>query len=350
MNPLEKELSYPFGDQLPAPATCLEVAPGVKWLRMPLPFALDHINLWLLRDRIDGQEGWTVVDCGVARPEVKALWEQAFEEALAGLPIVRVVVTHMHPDHIGLADWLTQRFQAPLFMSATDFLTAHLYVSGQVAGTAEGMARHFGQHGITDPEVLSSVRQRTYYFKELVPSVPATFRQIQDGDVLAIGDHHWRVISGYGHAPEHLAFYSDTLKVLISGDMVLPRISTNVTVHDTDPEANPLKRYLHSLNRYLDLPIDTLVLPSHGRPFIGLHRRIQQQHTHHQTQLDQVKKACHAPATAYDMLPVLFRRQLDLHQLTFAMGEAIAHLNLLYYQGVLTRTQDSEGIFRFQAV
>ncbi len=349
MNPLEKELSYPFGDQLPAPATLLEVAPGLKWLRMPLPFALDHINLWLLRDTVEGREGWSVIDCGVARPEVMALWEQVFASALDGLPIVRVIVTHMHPDHIGLADWLTRRFQAPLHMSATDFLTAHLHVCGQIVGTAQGMADHFARHGVTDPDVLASIRQRTHYFKELVPSVPPTFHQIQDGDLLTIGAHTWQAISGYGHAPEHLAFYSVGLGVLISGDMVLPRISTNVTVHDTHPEANPLQRYLHSLDRYLALPADTLVLPSHGRPFTGLHRRIQQQHTHHKTQLDQVKQACQTPSTAYDMLPILFRRQLDLHQLTFAMGEAIAHLHMLYYQGELARTQDSDGIFRFQA-
>ncbi|OZI77080.1 MBL fold metallo-hydrolase [Bordetella genomosp. 12] len=352
MNPNEQKLQYPWGDVQPEPARAQEVAPGVKWLRMPLPFALDHINLWLLRDEIDGRQGWTIVDCGISRDEVKALWEQVFEQELEGLPVLRVLVTHMHPDHVGLADWLCQRWQAPLWMSMTDYMVASLWSSragGSGAGGA-GAVAHFARHGLTDPAAQEQIRQRAGYYPNLVPGMPARFTRVMDGDLIRIGGHDWRAIVGYGHAPEHMAFFCADLDVLISGDMVLPRISTNISVFDYEPDANPLPLYLRSLNAYVDLPQDTLVLPSHGRPFRGLHERIAQQQQHHAERLEEVVQACaQAPQSTTDIVPVLFRRQLDLHQLTFAMGEALAHLHALYFEGRLTRATDPDGIVRFRA-
>ncbi|QIM70821.1 MBL fold metallo-hydrolase [Bordetella trematum] len=351
MNPNEQKLQYPWGDQQPEPGHALEVAPGVKWIRMPLPFALDHINLWLLRDEQDGRQGWTIVDCGISRNEVKELWQQVFERELDGLPVLRVLVTHMHPDHMGLADWLCQRWQAPLWISMTDFMVASLWSGrGNSAAGGEGAVAHFARHGLVDLEAQEQIRQRSGYYPNLVPSVPASYRRVMDGDMIRIGAHVWRAISGYGHAPEHMAFFCADLNVLISGDMVLPRISTNVSVFDYEPEANPLPLYLRSLNAYGDLPQDTLVLPAHGRPFRGLHERIAQQHSHHADRLDEVMQACReAPCSAADIVPVLFRRKLDLHQLTFAMGEALAHLHALYFEGRLARQADPDGVLRFRA-
>ncbi len=352
MNPNEQKLQYPWGDAQPEAGRAQEVAPGVKWLRMPLPFALDHINLWLLRDEIDGRQGWTIVDCGISRDEVKTLWEQVFEQELDGLPVLRVLVTHMHPDHVGLADWLCQRWQAPLWMSMTDFMVASLWSSragGSGAG-GEGAVAHFARHGLTDPEAQAQIRQRAGYYPNLVPSVPARFTRVMDGDLIRIGGHDWRAIVGYGHAPEHMSFFCADLGLLISGDMVLPRISTNVSVFDHEPDANPLPLYLRSLNAYVDLPQDTLVLPSHGRPFRGLHERIAQQQQHHAERLAEVMQACaQAPQSTTDIVPVLFHRKLDLHQLTFAMGEALAHLHALYFEGRLKRATGDDGIVRFRA-
>lgn len=354
MNPDEQKLVYPFGDTLPEPAQPMSVADGLRWVRMPLPFALDHINLWLLRDRIDGREGWTVVDCGVARPEVQALWERIFEESLEGLPILRVVVTHMHPDHVGLAGWLCERWNAPLWMTMTDYFTARLWArpaaGGREAGwpNGESAVAHFSRHGLRDEDSLEQIRRRANYYPSLVSPVPTSFRRLLHGQTLSIGGREWRVIIGLGHAPEHASLYCDTLGVLISGDMVLPRISTNVSVFDFEPEANPLPLYLSSLRRYDGLPEDTLVLPSHGKPFRGLHERIAQQHAHHAERLEEVLAACRRPVSAADVVPVLFRRKLDLHQLTFAMGEALAHLHALYFDGRLTRTLDEDGIYRFR--
>ena len=355
MNLLEAQLQYPLGDTLPAPGTTLEVAPGVRWIRMALPFALDHINLWLLRDELDSREGWTVIDCCIARDEAKAQWEQVFASSLEGLPILRVLVTHMHPDHIGLAHWLCERWSTPehpcrLWISATDYNAARMASQSTTGFGGEAAAEFFRSHGLADPESLDKIRARSSYYPSMVPAVPRSFRRLQDGEVVRIGGRSWECISGYGHAPEHIALYSPELRVLVSGDMVLPRISTNISVYDIEPESDPLRLFLQSIDKFRRLPADTLVLPSHGKPFTGLHRRIDQLHEHHRDRLAEVLEACRGRGrTAADMLPVLFKRPLDLHQTTFAMGEAVAHLHALWFEGKLRRTRDAENVWRFTA-
>jgi glyoxylase-like metal-dependent hydrolase (beta-lactamase superfamily II) len=348
MNALEHQLHYPLGERLPAPGGTLELAPGVRWLRMGLPFALDHINLWLLRDRIDGQEGWTIVDCGIADAATRAAWEQVFATQLDGLPVLRVIVTHMHPDHIGLAHWLTERWGCALWISATDWNAARLSAQPNSGFGGDATAAHFARHGVSDEPTLGKVRLRSNYYVSMVPAVPLQYRRLMDGQVLRIGAHDWQCHAGYGHAPEHIALHCESLGVLISGDMVLPRISTNVMVIDLEPEADPLALFLASIERLRALPPGTLVLPSHGKPFTGLHTRIDQLRDHHAERFDEVLAACaEAPKTATELLPVLFKRTLDLHQTTFALGEAIAHLHALWFQGRLRRSQGADGVYRF---
>ena len=351
-NPRESELHYLLGDTLPGPGEALDLAPGVRWVRMGLPFALDHINLWLLRDRQDGREGWTIVDCGIASDDTRTHWERVFAERLDGLPVLRVMATHFHPDHLGLADWLTQKWGCRLWMSATDFNLARLASSSTVGMGGAAAAAFFGSHGLTDPESLQKIRDRADYYPKMVPVVPASYRRLMDGTEVEIGGRTWYCIAGYGHAPEHISLFcpdADGAPLLISGDMVLPRISTNVSVVDVEPEADPLTLYLNSLARYLALPAETLVLPSHGKPFTGLHERIDQLREHHDERLTDVMSACAAePAHAAGLLSVLFKRKLDLHQTTFAMGEAIAHLNALWLQGDLVRELGADGVYRFR--
>jgi len=350
MNPHELELHYPWNDALPAPEVGLEVAPGVCWVRMDLPFALNHINLWLLRDEVDGVAGWTVVDCCIDRPASRDQWEGIFAQTMQALPILRVIVTHMHPDHIGLAHWLCARFQAPLWISATDFFTARSASLGRHHFGGDAAASFFAQHGLIDPKALAAVRDRQDYFKHLVPDLPLSFRRLLDGQRLMIGGREWHTISGHGHAPEHMALHCPSLKVLISGDMILPRISTNVSVFETEPESNPLTLFLQSIDRFLPLPPDTLVLPSHGKPFTGLHARIRQLHAHHDERLQEVIQACHErTCSAFDIMPILFRRELDLHQTTFAIGEALAHLHALWLEGQLQRHRGADGVLRFSS-
>ena len=348
MNELEKRLNYPLGDTLPEPGAALDVAPGVRWIRMSLPFALNHINLWLLRDEIDGRQGWSVVDCCISSDEAKAQWEQIFISALDGLPILRVIVTHMHPDHIGLAHWLCERWQARLWISAADYAIARIGTLGPTGFGGEPAAAFFASHGLNDPDSMAQIKARSSYFPKLVPSVPRQYRRMLDGDTLRIGGRQWVCISGHGHAPEHISLYCNETKVLIGGDMMLPRISTNVSVYDQEPEANSLKQFLDSIDKFRVLDPTTLTLPAHGKPFTGLHERIEQLHDHHRDRLDEVMQACTLkPSSAADMLPVLFKRTLDLHQTTFAMGESVAHLHMLWFAGRLQRTLGADGVYRF---
>jgi glyoxylase-like metal-dependent hydrolase (beta-lactamase superfamily II) len=356
MNPLEHQIHYPLGDTLPGEGSVLEVAPGIRWIRMGLPFALDHINLWLLRDRqpdVHGNlvDGWTVVDCCIDSATTRAQWEQVFANCLEGLPVLRVIVTHMHPDHIGLAHWICERWQVRLWISATDYHTARVAVYDRDGFGGEANADFYALHGMRDEEFLQHVRTRVSYFSTLVPALPSAYRRLLDGGTVDIGGRAWQCISGYGHAPEHIALHCPELGILLSGDMVLPRISTNVSVHATEPEADSLRLFLTSLSKYLDLPLNTLVLPSHGKPFTGLHQRIQQLEDHHRDRLKDIMDADAASATglsAADILPILFKRTLDAHQMTFAMGEALAHLHYLWLGGQMDRWLDSDGVHRFR--
>lgn len=344
----ESALDFPWGEQLPAPGELIELQPGLLWLRMQLPFALDHINLWMLRDVHEGREGWAIVDCGIADAPTRANWEAVFTQpALQGLPVTRVLATHFHPDHLGNAHWLCSRFGVRLWMSATDFNVGRMASQSTVGMGGEAAAAFFGRHGLLDEESQAKIRGRADYFPKMVPQVPASFRRLLDGQRVTVGDRSWQCRVGYGHSPEHISFSDTVNQVLISGDMVLPRISTNISVVDVEPEADPLRLYLDSLARLADLPDDTLVLPAHGRPFRGLQRRIAQLQQHHVERLADLEAALAGGAkTAAELLPVLFKRKLDLHQTTFAMGEAIAHLNYLWLQGRLKRVEDG-AVWRF---
>lgn len=347
MNPLESQLVYPFNDELPAPGGVREVAPGVGWVRMGLPFALDHINLWLLQDEREGRSGYTVIDCGVANETTRANWEQVLSGPMEGEPVLRVLATHCHPDHVGLSGWLCDRYQAPFWLTAGEFGFARMMAAALPGVDGPSAIPHFERHGLTDPAMLEQMRSRRNYYPSLVPSVPAAYTRLQDGQRVPIGNTTWRVITGFGHSPEHASLYCEELNVLISGDMVLPRISTNVSVFAIEPEGNPLQQYLDSLDKFAGLPGDVLVLPSHGKPFRGLHTRIDQLRAHHVARLAEVEEACRAPVSAMDIVPIMFRRPLDAHQLSFALGEALAHLHKLWNDGMLKRVTDVDGIIRF---
>jgi glyoxylase-like metal-dependent hydrolase (beta-lactamase superfamily II) len=348
-----ENIHYPLEDTLPEIGALQEVAEGVFWLRMPLPFALDHINLWLLRDCFEGKEGWTIVDCGISSDVTKQAWENIFANHLQGLPVVRVLVTHMHPDHIGLAYWLCEKWQVPLWMSMTDFMMAQWLSTnegglkiGSIAGGG-GAADHFYKHGLTDEADLEKIRARADHYSSLVPLVPRRYRRVMDQEEVLIGNRSWLAISGYGHAPEHLAFACVKDKIMISGDMMLPRISTNISVHDLEPDGDPLGMFLDSISKFEFLDKQTLVLPSHGKPFIGLHYRMMQLREHHVDRLKETLDACKESTTAKGLLPILFRRKLDSHQMSFAMGEAIAHLNYLWRRDQIKREIDSHGVLWF---
>ena len=352
--PTASALHYPLAEQVPASGSVREIAPGVLWVRMGLPFALDHINLWLVRDEMPGpsgpRAGWTVVDCGIHNPATHAAWEQVFASALQGLPILRVLVTHMHPDHMGLAHWLCERWQAPLWISTSEYQSAMLACSGQSNFGGDATVRFFAAHGWIKPDELAVVTSRVGYYPSMVPKIPPTYVRLMAGAPVKIGERTWQCISGFGHSPEHMALHDAQNQLLISGDMLLPSISTNVSVYSQSPDSNALQWFLDSLAKMQDLPDDCLVLPSHGRPFQGARARIGQDQQHHHERLHDLLQACtDSPRCAHDILPILFKRALNLHQTTFAMGEAIAHLNALWQAGLLNRQLGADNILRFQS-
>ncbi len=325
------DIIYPFDKQVPEGSSVMEVAPGILWLRMPLPFVLNHVNLWMIKDG----DGWCVIDTGVTWDKAMALWE----EWLNDYPLSRQIVTHYHPDHVGLSGWLEQKTKAPLWMTQGEYLCGLALANNLGNYSIDAMAELFRLHGLDD-ERLNALKKRGNGYRKGFPLIPATYRRIFDNDVIRIGEHEWKVIVGYGHAPEHASFYCKELNILISGDMLLPSISTNIPVKAANPVGNPLNDFLMSLRRYLDLPENTLVLPSHGRPFNGIHSRVDQLEKHHQKRCDVLLDTCSIPKTACEILPVLFEREiLDPHQCMFAMGESIAHMNYLENRKKLVRIE-----------
>ena len=330
-------LEYPF-PEVPAPGTTIEVAPGVRWLSMPLPFQLDHINLWL----VDEGDGWSVIDTGIGDATTRELWIKVLE----GKKVRRVVLTHYHPDHAGNAAWLAERHGAEFWTTQGEYLTAHAVRTSSAGYTADAVLEVFRRNGL-DGERVERMRARRNRYAELVPEFPHAYRRIIEGDELEIGGHRWRAIIGHGHAPEHLSLFSKSLNTVIAGDMLLSTISTNVSVWSIDPEGDPLRLFLDSIARYRELPADVLVLPSHGKPFRGAHRRVEQLETHHRDRLAELTQALKTPKSAAELLGILFRRPLDAHQTFFAMGEAIAHLHYLYYAGRARRALGNDGIMRY---
>jgi glyoxylase-like metal-dependent hydrolase (beta-lactamase superfamily II) len=336
-------LSFPHATA-PAPGTLTEVAPGVHWLRMPLPFALDHINLWL----IDEGDGWTIVDAGLATDETKALWDRILGDALEGRPVKRLLVTHFHPDHIGLAGWLTERLKVPLWCTETEWLFARMLSLDTTEGFVTNALEFYRRTGM-DEATRAIFAGRGNSYRPRVSPVPYSFHRIAGGQRIAIGKHEWQVMIGRGHAPEHACLYCPTLDVLIAGDQILPKISPNVSLWPQEPEADALGLYLATIAAIKDsVPASALALPSHGLPFLGIDRRIDQLTAHHHARLNEVESACAAPHTAAEIVPVLFRRKLDAHQIGFAVGEALAHLQHLVRLGRLRRRERADGVYLYE--
>lgn len=341
----ESALEFPFQDS-PGEAELRAVADGIFWLRMKLPFALDHVNLWLLEDKT----GWTLVDTGFGNDATKTVWQHLFDNGLTGRPIIRLIATHFHPDHIGLAGWLNEQIPGlGLITTRTEWLQARML----------GMdtSDHFAQEHVTfyrragaDPDFLDAIAKRGNIYSRRVTPIPPTFTRIGGGDVLTIGGREWRILIGGGHSPEHACLYCESDNILIAGDQVLPEISPNVSIWPIEPSSDPLADFIATLNDFRSaLPGDALVLPSHGRPFYGLHERIDMLLGHHEERLDRAEEALQGTGgTVFDVTSALFKRDLDMHQRVFAIGEALAHLNHLVSRGRVTQEEDETGVLRFR--
>jgi glyoxylase-like metal-dependent hydrolase (beta-lactamase superfamily II) len=335
-------LSYPLEiEPQVGDGSAVHIAPGVIWLRMPLFAALPWINVWALTD----EDGWSIVDTGLHSPKTIDAWQAAFAGAMGGAPVLRVVATHMHPDHCGLAGWLAERFSARLWMTRLEYLTCRLLAAdtGREA-PAEGI-EFYRACGWDEPAV-DHYTERFGWFGEQIYPMPAAFRRMTEGDTLIMGAHEWTVIIGNGHSPEHACLYCPALKLLISGDQVLPRISSNVSVYPLEPDANPLDDWLTSLARLKAcIPDDVLVLPAHNSPFRGLHARIDELAESHRRGLERLEDLLQEPKRAVDVFGALFSRPISGGLLGMATGEAVAHLNYLSKNGRAVREPDARGIW-----
>lgn len=344
---VHRGLTYPYGRQInPEPGVPEQIANGVWWVRFRMPMSLDHINLWLLEDG----EGWTVVDTCLNLPEARDTWQGLFDGFMAGKPVVRVICTHMHPDHVGLAGWIVEKYGCELWMSREEFLMCRALVA-DTGREAPAVALDFYRRAGYTEDNLAQYRKRFGFFGKAVYTLPDSFRRLVDRQTLTIGGRYWQVIVGSGHSPEHACLYCPELKLMIAGDQVLPRISPNVSVFPTEPEGDPLKDWLRSGARIREtLPDDLLVLPSHEAPFYGLHVRLSQLLEGHNRDLDKLYDFLEQPRRAVDCFPALFNREIDGQSLGLATGETLAHLNCLLYRRRARRTRDSDGVNWYEQI
>lgn len=338
-------LAFPHPEP-PRTGETIEVAPGIHWARLPLPMALDHVNVYLL----DDGDGWAVVDTGMQTPDCKEGWEALLAGILSEKPVTRIVVTHNHPDHAGLAGWLAEKTGAPMIATRTAFLYARMLQLDQWDELPEAAARYYRLAGYGEAEMARLSTRAKYGFAMVCAPLPLGFHRIVEGDVLRIGGRDWRVVTGYGHAPEHAMLWCEADKLLISGDQVLPRITSNIGVYPTEPEGDPLGDWLESCaDLRARLPGDLLVMPGHNEPFTGLHERLTQLIEHHEAELAALEAHLTEPRTAIQCFEPLFDRKITDPLLGFATVEAVAHLNHLLRKGRATRTE-LDGAYFYRKV
>ncbi len=332
-------------DPIPEPGSCLDLGHGVKWLRLPLPMALDHINVWLLDDGAD--DGWSLIDCGLYSGRGCLIWQDVLAGELGGRPLNRIFVTHYHPDHVGLAGWLQQQTGARFHMSETEYLQALVaanLASDEYIQAVGRFYRHLGAgHRFDD-----AIGKQLGGYRHVVRDLPLSHHRLRAGDQIRLAGEDWDILLGTGHSPEMMLFYCPARKLLISGDQILPLISPNVSVSPLSPTDDPLGDFMASLEALKALPADTLVLPSHNRPFYGLHARIDGLLAHHRDRLAELRHAAQtAPLSVMAATDLMFDRQLDGIQIFFALGEALAHLNYLWVHGAVQRSIDRDGVWQF---
>lgn len=341
-------LDYPFGEETPAVGDTMEVAPGVHWVRMPLPFSLQWINLWLIDD---GARGWTIVDTGMPLDDTKSAWRKIFEEKLGGRPVWRLIVTHMHPDHIGNAGWLSRKFpDSEFWISRLEYISCRMLVADTGRDAPDAGTDFYHQAGWNEAQI-ANYKARFGGFGRGVSRLPDAYRRIEDGETFEMAGHNWQVIMGSGHSPEHSCLFCEDLNIVISGDQLLPKISSNVSVFPTEPEANPLHDWLMSCEKLkAKLPEDVLVLPAHNEPFRGAGARLDHLIKGHGVALKRLKqRLSQEPRRVVDVFPSIFGRKIDDDVVSMATGEAIAHLNYLIANGDAQKAKDESGVVWYSA-
>jgi glyoxylase-like metal-dependent hydrolase (beta-lactamase superfamily II) len=324
-------LQFPFPDRPEIGAT-IEVAPGILWLRLALPFRLDHVNVYLLEDG----PGWAVVDTGIGNDQTRAMWQALL--ARLGRRVTRVIVSHFHSDHVGMAGWMCEASGAPLYMSQTEYLTSLSIHHNPEQLEAEPYRSFYLNHGLP-PGITIELLALGHRYLRMVTGLPRTFRRMIAGEQLEIGGREYAVLSGGGHSPEQIMLYCAADKILLAADQIMARISPNISVQAMDPDGDPLGIYIRSLTGLKQAVVeDALVLPGHNLPFFGLHQRVDELLEHHAGRCAAIETACRDHGhTAAELVPVVFGRTIDdPHQMGFAFSEALAHVNYMQRAGRLS--------------
>jgi glyoxylase-like metal-dependent hydrolase (beta-lactamase superfamily II) len=342
---MESNVDYVMAERVPEPATPIEIAPGILWIRLPMPMALDHINIYAL----DDGDAWVLIDTGLGDPVSIGTWETLLTTHLKGRPIRRIIGTHFHPDHVGLAGWLQNKTGADLWMTQLEWLSARQAYLDVEDASSEHMTRFYHQVGLGADE-LKTYQQLGNDFRSMVTPIPAVYTRITPATRFTIGGRDWIPIFGSGHSPDHVTLYCAEDRIMLGGDMLLPRITPIIAVWWQEPEGDPLAGYLEFLGTLGHIADDVLVLPAHNRPYRELRTRVTDLGDHHVERLEITYEACATPATGRDVMKALFTRELDAFQTRFAIGETVAHINNLLHKGELRRDLDEEGRFRYGRV
>ncbi|HEY1095804.1 MAG TPA: MBL fold metallo-hydrolase [Alphaproteobacteria bacterium] len=322
---------FASGDRL------FKVTDDIYGLRLPMPPPLEWINVYFLRDG----DGWAMVDSGYNTPDSREVLMEALDQHLDGLPVTRLFVTHYHPDHIGQAGYICGRFNCPLYMTQTEWLLGRWLSTERTAAYLTTVTNYYQAAGTPD-ELMRIITERGNSFLRTSDEVPPVFHQLKDGDMVTIGERRWQIKVGRGHAPEMFTMYDAENKLLLSADHIVARITPNISIWPFNPDDNPLKDYMDSMRQFAkDIPDDITLLPGHGRSFDGFHERVANYQTHHENRLAKLMTGLEdgTARTLYDLLKILFSRDLSPRDFVFALGETHSHINYLMYDGKVTKIE-----------
>lgn len=336
------KLEFPFRSA-PALAQTAEIAPGLHWVLMPLPFRLNHVNIWLLEE----DDGWTVVDTGCATQTIADAWAALFVGPMHAKPVRRLISTHGHVDHVGLAGWLVDRFSAEYVSTFAEWIWSRVSHAHSIPGAGKEHHAFLTRHGFAAP-LADQLSERRGYYMDLSWGIPGAISEIRDGQIVRFGGRDWRVIVTRGHAYEHASFYCAADNILIAGDHLLPKISPVIMVSEMVPQSDPLGDYLASFQQFADIPPDVLVLPSHGMPYHGVHQRMAQLRAHHHLRLEACADLVITRKNAFDLAKAMFPHVDGPEHIEFAFGEALAHLNYLVQRDIVREDQDPQGLVTFR--
>ena len=337
---MESKVDYIFGDKLPIPLEPIEVAEGILWFRLPMPIALDHINIYLL----DDGDSWVLIDTGLADTKSIEIWTNILKKYLSKRPIQKIIGTHFHPDHVGLAGWLIERTDAEFWMTQIEWLSARQAYLTVDSGASQAMSAFYKKANLK-PDLIKIYEDIGNDYRSMVTPIPLEYERIEHSTSFKIGDRVWKPVFGSGHSPDHVSFYCEKDRIMLGGDMLLPRITPIIAVWWQEPNADPLKGYIEFLETLESIGSDALILPAHNRPYKELQTRAADLIFHHNERLEITYEACKNESSANSIMQKLFTRKLDPFQTRFAIGETIAHINNLLKKGTLKRRLDDDGVY-----